>query len=105
MRSTAALPAPAMTRRWDPSRGTSSESSDLGRSLTGEEEICRKARIPLLLSPSIKAGFQVKKRSVRSKPAFAVDHGVNSGEALVAIKSPGPNRTVEFQASPFAVRA
>ena len=48
----------------------------------------------------VKAGFLVKKRAVRSKPAFAVDHGVNSGEAVVAIKSPGPNRTVEFQASP-----
>jgi len=48
----------------------------------------------------VKAGFQVKKRTVRTKAAFAVDHGVNSGEALVAIKSPGANRTVEFQASP-----
>ncbi len=48
----------------------------------------------------IKAGFLVKKRPARTKPAFAVDHGVNSGEALAAIKSPGPKRTVEFQASP-----
>ena len=48
----------------------------------------------------VKAGFQVKKRALRSKPAFAVDHGENSGEAEVAIKSPGRDRTVEFQASP-----
>jgi len=48
----------------------------------------------------VKAGFQVKKRPLRNKPAFAVDHGVNSGEAEVAIKSPGRDRTVEFQASP-----
>ncbi len=48
----------------------------------------------------VKAGFQVKKRAVRDKPAFSVDHGANSGEAQVAIKSPGRDRTVEFQASP-----
>jgi hypothetical protein len=48
----------------------------------------------------VKAGFQVKKRAVRTKPVFGVDHGVNSGEAKVAIKSPGRDRTVEFQASP-----
>ena len=48
----------------------------------------------------VKAGFQVKKRPVRNKPVFAVDHGVNSGEALTRIKSPGRDRTVEFQASP-----
>jgi hypothetical protein len=48
----------------------------------------------------IKAGFQVKKRAVRNKAAFAVDHGVNSGEAETLIRSPGANRTVEFQASP-----
>lgn len=48
----------------------------------------------------VKAGFQVKKRPVRNKPAFTVGHGVNSGEAQVAIKSPGRGRTVEFQASP-----
>ena len=48
----------------------------------------------------VKAGFQVKKRPLRHKPAFAVDHGVNSGEAEVEIKSPGRDRTVEFQASP-----
>ncbi len=48
----------------------------------------------------VKAGFQVKKRAVRATPAFAVDHGVNSGEAETSIKSPGRDRTVEFQASP-----
>ena len=48
----------------------------------------------------VKAGFLVKKRPVRSKPAFAVGHGANSGEAQVAIKSPGRDRTVELQASP-----
>jgi hypothetical protein len=48
----------------------------------------------------VKAGFQVKKRTVHAKAAFAVDHGVNSGEAVTAIKSPGVKRTVEFQASP-----
>jgi hypothetical protein len=48
----------------------------------------------------VKAGFQVKKRAVRDKPGFAVDHGVNSGEAETEIKSPGRDRTVEFQASP-----
>jgi hypothetical protein len=48
----------------------------------------------------IKAGFQVKKRALRNKPVFAVDQGVNSGEAQTAIKSPGRDRTVEFQASP-----
>jgi hypothetical protein len=48
----------------------------------------------------IKAGFQVKKRPLRTKPAFAVTQGVNSGEAQTAIKSPGRDRTVEFQASP-----
>jgi hypothetical protein len=48
----------------------------------------------------VKAGFQVKKRALRNKPVFAVDQGVNSGEAQVAIKSPGRDRTVELQASP-----
>jgi hypothetical protein len=48
----------------------------------------------------IKAGFQVKKRPASSKPAFAVGHGVTSGEAKTVIKSPGRDRTVEFQASP-----
>jgi len=48
----------------------------------------------------VKAGFQVKKRAAHSKALFAVDHGVNSGEAETEIKSPGPKRTVEFQASP-----
>ena len=48
----------------------------------------------------VKAGFQVKKRSLHTKAAFAVDHGVNSGEAETAIRSPGARRTVEFQASP-----
>jgi hypothetical protein len=48
----------------------------------------------------VKAGFSVKKRPLRTKPAFAVDHGVNSGEAEVAIRKPGRDRTVEFQASP-----
>ena len=48
----------------------------------------------------VKSGFQVKKRAVRDKPVFAVDHGVNSGEAETSIKSPGRDRTVEFQASP-----
>ena len=48
----------------------------------------------------IKAGFQVKKRPVRATAAFAVDHGVNAGEAKTKIKSPGRDRTVEFQASP-----
>jgi hypothetical protein len=48
----------------------------------------------------VKAGFQVKKRAVRAKPGFAVDHGVDSGEAETAIKSPGRDRTVDFQASP-----
>ena len=48
----------------------------------------------------VKSGFQAKKRPVRAKAAFSVDHGVNSGEAKVAIKSPGRDRTVEFQASP-----
>ena len=48
----------------------------------------------------VKAGFQVKKRLVRNTPAFTVDHGVNSGEAQVAIRSPGRDRAVEFQASP-----
>jgi hypothetical protein len=48
----------------------------------------------------VKAGFQVKKRPLRVTPAFAVDHGVNSGEAATQIKSPGRDRTVEFQASP-----
>ena len=37
---------------------------------------------------------------MRNKPVFAVDQGVNSGEAETAIKSPGRDRTVEFQASP-----
>jgi hypothetical protein len=48
----------------------------------------------------VKAGFQVKKRPVRVKAVFAVDHGVHSGEAKTVIKSPGRDRTVEFQASP-----
>jgi hypothetical protein len=48
----------------------------------------------------VKAGFQVKKRPVRSAAVFAVDHGDNSGEAQAKIKSPGRDRTVEFQASP-----
>jgi hypothetical protein len=48
----------------------------------------------------VKAGFKVKKRAVRAKPAFAVTQGANSGEAQTAIKSPGRDRTVEFQASP-----
>jgi len=48
----------------------------------------------------VKAGFQVKKRPVRATAVFAVDHGVNSGEAVTKIKSPGRDRTVEFQASP-----
>jgi hypothetical protein len=48
----------------------------------------------------IKAGFQVKKRPLRTKPAFAVTQGTNAGEAQTAIKSPGRDRTVEFQASP-----
>jgi hypothetical protein len=48
----------------------------------------------------VKAGFQVKKKSLRTKPAFAVTQGVNSGEAQTAIKNPGRDRTVEFQASP-----
>jgi hypothetical protein len=42
----------------------------------------------------------VKKRPVRATAVFAVDHGVNSGEALTKIKSPGRDRTVEFEASP-----
>ena len=48
----------------------------------------------------IKAGFQVKKRALRVKATFAVDHGANSGDAKTVIKSPGRDRTVEFQASP-----
>jgi hypothetical protein len=48
----------------------------------------------------IKAGFQVKKRALRTKAAFAVDHGPSAGEAVTTIKSPGRDRTVEFQASP-----
>ncbi len=48
----------------------------------------------------IKGGFQVKKRALRDKPAFAVEQGANSGDAETVIKSPGPKRTVEFQASP-----
>jgi len=48
----------------------------------------------------IKAGFQVKKRAVRTAAPFTVDHGANSGEAKTKIKSPGRDRTVEFQASP-----
>jgi hypothetical protein len=42
----------------------------------------------------------VKKRPLHGKPAFAVDQGESSGEAKAAIKSPGRDRTVEFQASP-----
>ena len=38
---------------------------------------------------ALKAGFQVKKRPARVTAGFAVDHGVNSGEALTKIKSPG----------------
>ena len=48
----------------------------------------------------VKAGFQVKKRALRTKAAFAVDHGPSAGEAVTTIKSPGRDRTVEFQASP-----
>jgi hypothetical protein len=48
----------------------------------------------------VKAGFQVRKRPVRNKPVFGVEQGANSGEAQTAIRSPGRDRTVEFQASP-----
>jgi hypothetical protein len=48
----------------------------------------------------VKAGLQVKKRPLRTKPVFGVTPGANSGEAQATIKSPGRDRTVEFQASP-----
>jgi hypothetical protein len=48
----------------------------------------------------VKAGFQVKKRPVRAAATFVVGQGDNSGEAQAKIKSPGRDRTVQFQASP-----